>query len=151
MLSSSVAFKSSMTSQGALNTGANPISGALGTINNGGSAIVTLTVTPTATGSITNMAFVTSDLTDPNSANNTAVTTTMVWPLPFLSITNLMSNGLLQVSWPAPLSGFTLQSTTNLSTNIVWGNDTGAKVVNGTNVSVTETNIGTARFFRLTN
>lgn len=150
-LSPSVAFKSSTASQGVLNTGANPISGALGSINNGASVTVTLTVVPTAIGSITNTAIVTSDTPDANSANNTFVTATTVWPLPFLSITNLMSNGLMQVSWPAPLSGFTLQFATNLSANIVWANDSGAKVVNGTNVSVTETSIGTARFFRLTN
>lgn len=150
-LSPSVSFQSSSTTQGALNTAANPIFGLLGTINNGGSATVTLTVVPTAVGSITNTAFVTSDLTDPNAANNTALTTTTVWPLPFLSITNLMSNGLMQVSWPAPLSGFTLQFTTNITPNVDWTNDAGAKVVNGANVSVTETNIGTARFFRLTN
>lgn len=150
-LSPSVAFRSGTTSQGVLNTAASPIYGLLGTINNGASATVTLTVVPFATGSITNTAFVTSDLPDPNLANNTAVTTTTVWPLPFLSITNLMSNGLMQVSWPAPLSGFTLQFATNLSANIVWANDSGAKVVGSTNVSVIETNVGPARFFRLTN
>jgi hypothetical protein len=83
-------------------------------------------------------------------ANNSASINTTVWPLPFLSITNLMSNSLLRVSWPAPLSSFTLQFNTNLSTNL-WNNDAGAKVVSGTNVSVIETNIGTAKFFRLTN
>jgi hypothetical protein len=49
------------------------------------------------------------------------------------------------------LSGFTLQFRTDLSTNISWTNDPGSKVVSGANVSVIETNIGTARFFRLTN
>lgn len=150
MLFSSVSLKSSSTTQGSLNTGANPIIGALGTINNGASATVTLTVVPSAIGSITNVATVTSDLPDPNQGNNTTNTVTTVWPLPFLSITNLMSNGLVQISWPAPLSGFTLQFSANL-TNIVWTNDAAAEVVNGTNVSVTETNIGTARYFRLTN
>ena len=70
---------------------------------------------------------------------------------PFLSITNLMSNSLVQVSWPAPLSGFTLQFRTSLSTDVSWTNDPGTKVVKGTNVTVIETNVGTQRFFRLTN
>jgi hypothetical protein len=149
-LATGVTLKAFTATQGTV-AGVNPVIGALGPINNGASATVTLTVVSTAIGSITNRATVASDLTDPNPANNTAFTTTTVWPLPFLSITNLMSNSLLRVSWPAPLNGFTLQFTTNLSTNIFWTNDTGSKVVSGTNVSVIETNIGTARFFRLTN
>lgn len=150
-LSSSVSLKAFTTSQGILNTGANPLTGFLGTIDNGASATVTLTVIPSAIGGITNVASVTSDLPDPNQGNNTTNTVTTVWPLPFLSITNLMNNGLLQISWPAPLSGFTLQFATDLTTNTAWTNDAAAKVVSGTNVSVTETNIWTSRFFRLTN
>jgi uncharacterized repeat protein (TIGR01451 family) len=150
-LPASVMLKSATTSQGALATNANPISGALGNLNNGSSATVTLTVTPAAAGQITNIAFVGSDSLDPNLANNSVAIVTTVWPLPFLSITNLMSNGLMQVSWPAPLSGFTLQFRTDLSADFSWTNDTGNKVISGANVSVIETNIGTARFFRLTN
>lgn len=151
-LASSVILKSALASQGTLVTSANPITGNLGTINNSASASVTLVVTPNALGSITNITTVGSDLPDPNNANNLAVTATTVWPLPFLSISNLVTNGLVRISWPAPLSGFTLQFTTNLSTNnTTWTNDSASKVINGTNVSVTETNIGTARFFRLTN
>jgi uncharacterized repeat protein (TIGR01451 family) len=149
-LPSSVTLKSAATSQGTLNTNSNPVIGTLGSVNANSSAIVALTVIPHVAGLITNTASVTTDSLDSNSANNTAAITTTVWPLPFLSITNLMSNSLLQVSWPAPLSSFTLQFSTNLSTN-VWNNDASAKVVSGTNVSVIETNIGTAKFFRLTN
>lgn len=150
-LASGVTLESATISQGSLNTSENPIIGNFGTVNNGSSAVATLAVVPTAIGTITNIASVGSDLPDPNPANNTSTVTTTVWPLPFLSITNLMSNNLVQVKWPAPLSSFTLQYTTNLSPTILWTNDTGSKVVSGTNVSVIETNIGSARFFRLTN
>ncbi|HEX4265910.1 MAG TPA: DUF11 domain-containing protein [Verrucomicrobiae bacterium] len=146
-----VTLKSATTSQGTLTTNGNPISAALGSLNNGSSATVTLTVTPTAVGQLTNQAFVVTDSHDPNPANDSAAIVTTVWPLPFLTITNLMSNSLLRVSWPAPLSGFTLQFRTDLSTSASWTNDPGSKVINGTNVSVIETNIGTAKFFRLTN
>jgi hypothetical protein len=149
-LPSTVTLKSASTSQGSLNTNNNPVLGALGAINTSGSVTITLTVKPTATGVITDTASVTTDSLDSNLANNSASINTTVWPLPFLSITNLMSNSLLRVSWPAPLSSFTLQFNTNLSTNL-WNNDAGAKVVSGTNVSVIETNIGAAKFFRLTN
>jgi len=147
----SVVLKSATTSQGTLATNSNPISGTLGSIVNGASATVTLTVIPMAVGQITNSAFIGADSADPNLANNIAAITTTVWPLPLLSITNLMSNGLLQVSWPTQLSGFTLQFKGDLSTNVSWTNDPGSKVIRGSNVSVLETNIGSAKFFRLTN
>lgn len=150
LLAPTVIPQSVVISQGSLATNVNPFTGDFGTINDNSFATVTLTVRPTAIGTITNTASVGSDLSDSNPANNIATTTTIVWPLPFLSITNLMSNNLLQVSWPAPLSGFTLQFSTNLSTDL-WTSDNGMKVVNGTNVSVIETNLGGARFFRLTN
>ena len=142
---------SATTTQGSLNTSVNPIIGSLGTINGSSAAIVALTVIPHASGFITNTATVTTDSIDPNSANNTSAIVTTVWPLPFLSITKLMSNGLLRVTWPAPLSNFTLQFSTNLVPNLTWNNDPAAKVISGSNVSVIETNIGTAKFFRLTN
>jgi uncharacterized repeat protein (TIGR01451 family) len=150
-LPQSVALKSATTSQGTLSTNSSPITGALGGINNNSSATVTLTVKPTATGSITNIASVATDSLDSILDNNSAGIMTTVWPLPLLSITNLMSNGLMRISWPAPLSGFTLQYKGDLSTGIAWTNDTSTKAVAGTNVSVIATNIGTARFFRLTN
>ena len=148
-LSQSVVFKLASTSQGTLATTLNPIAGALGDIANQSSATISLTVKPIATGLITNVASVASDAIDQNTANNTATTTTTVWPLPFLSITNLMSNDLVKISWPAPLSNFTLQFAGGLTNT--WTNDTVSRTVNGTNISVIETNIGTARFFRLTN
>jgi hypothetical protein len=150
-LPGSVTLKSSATSQGSLNTNNNPVIGSLGSINANSTALVTLTVIPHASGTIVDTASVTTDSQDPNSANNSSSINTTVWPLPFLSITNLMSNDLLRVSWPAPLSGFTLQFATNLSPNIFWTNDVSAKVVSGTNVSVIETNLGMPKFFRLTN
>jgi uncharacterized repeat protein (TIGR01451 family) len=149
-LPASVTLKSATTSQGSLGTNNNAIIGSLGSLNANSSAIIALTVIPNMPGVLTNLAFVTTDSQDQNSGNNTAAIITTVWPLPLLSITNLMSNSLLRVSWPAPLSGFTLQFSTNLSPS-VWNNDASTKVINGTNVSVIETNIGTAKFFRLTN
>jgi uncharacterized repeat protein (TIGR01451 family) len=146
-----VTIKGATTSQGSLNTNGSPIFGNLGSVATGSSATVTVTVAPILTGSITDSVTVASDALDSNPGNDMATAVTTVWPLPFLSITNLTSNGLVAITWPAPLSGFTLQYRTDLSTNVTWTNDTGSKVVNGTNVSVIETNIPPARFFRLTN
>jgi hypothetical protein len=150
-LPQSVVLKSAATTQGSLTTNVSPIVGALGNLNSSNSATILLTVTPTVAGLITNTASIGSDSLDPNPANNIYSIATTVWPLPLLSITNLMSNNLVQISWPAPLSSFTLQFNTGLSANLVWTNDPAMKTMNGTNVSVIETNIGAARFFRLTN
>jgi uncharacterized repeat protein (TIGR01451 family) len=148
-LPSSVTLKSASTTAGALATNANPIIGTLGDIPNPGSAKIILTVVPTLNGTITNVASVGSDSFDANPGNNSVTTTTTVWPLPYLSITNLMSNGLVKITWPAPLSGFTLLSSTNFPTN--WTIDTASRTVAGTNISVIETNVASAKFYRLTN
>jgi uncharacterized repeat protein (TIGR01451 family) len=50
----------------------------LGHLPNGDSAIVTIVVTPTQAGTITNMASVTSDASDPDQSNNTAEKTNRV-------------------------------------------------------------------------
>jgi uncharacterized repeat protein (TIGR01451 family) len=58
----------------------------LGNIASGGNRIVTIVVTPTVTGVITNTASVISNNPDPNSANNTTSITTTVDPVANLSI-----------------------------------------------------------------
>ena len=148
-LSQSVMLKSATISQGTLTTNSFPIVGSLGDMANQSSATISLTVTPLFSGMITNVASVGSDSIDQNTANNTATTATTVLPFPFLSITNLMSNDLVKISWPAPLSNFTLQFAGDLTNT--WTNDTTPRTVSGTNISVIETTIGTARFYRLTN
>ncbi len=50
----------------------------LGSLANGGATTVTIMVTPTAAGTLTNTASVTGNETDPNSANNTATALTTV-------------------------------------------------------------------------
>jgi len=149
-LPATVALKSASTTAGTLVTNTVPITGVLGDIANAGSAKVILTVVPTVPGNILNVASVGSDTLDPNFANNSVTNTTTVWPLPFLSIANLPSNGLVRITWPAPLSNFTLLSITNLSSN-TWTIDGTSRSVSGTNISVIETNLGTEKFYRLTN
>jgi uncharacterized repeat protein (TIGR01451 family) len=70
-----VTFASSSASQGTC-SGTDTVTCNLGTINNGGGATVTIVVTPTASGTFTNTASVTSGVTDPNTANNNATAST---------------------------------------------------------------------------
>ena len=148
-LPASVTLKSASTTQGTLNTNANPITAVLGTIPVGNSAIITLTVVPQAIGTITDSATAGSDNFDPTPANNTASNVTTVWPLPILGIQTLTSNQV-KVFWPAPLSNFMLLYKSNLvSLTATWSTDLTTRVISGTNISVTETNTGTEKFFRL--
>jgi uncharacterized repeat protein (TIGR01451 family) len=148
-LPASVTLKSASTTVGTLATNSNPITGAFGDIPNTGSAKIILTVVPTVNGTITNVASVSSESFDANPGNNSVAITTTVWPLPYLSIANLMSNGLVKITWPAPLSGFTLLSSTNFPAE--WTIDATPRSVTGTNISVIETNVESAKFYRLTN
>ena len=67
--------------QGTCNQQGNqPVTCSLGTLASGATATVTIVVTPKKAGTITNSASVTSDVADPNAANNSATVTTTVSP-----------------------------------------------------------------------
>ena len=74
-LPSSTLFVSASTTQGSC-SGTSTVSCSLGTLANGGMATVTIVVTPTVEGQITNTASVTAAQVDPDSSNNTSTATT---------------------------------------------------------------------------
>ena len=76
-LPTGVTFGSATTTQGACN-GSGPAICDLGSLNAGASAVVTIVVTPTAAGQITNSATVTATESDSDSSNNSAATTTVI-------------------------------------------------------------------------
>ena len=61
-------------------SGAGTVTCALGTMSSGGRATVTIVVTPTEAGVLTNTATVTGDQADPNTGDNTATINTTVNP-----------------------------------------------------------------------
>jgi len=71
-----VTFGSAIPSQGSCSPGGGVVTCGLGSLASGGSASVTIVVTPTAAGPLLNTASVTAIETDPNAANNTATATT---------------------------------------------------------------------------
>ncbi|MBI3608409.1 MAG: DUF11 domain-containing protein, partial [Nitrospirae bacterium] len=86
-LPAGVTFVSATPTQGTC-SGTTTVTCALGTLNNGASATVTIVVKPTAAGTLSNSASVTSAVTDPNTANNSVgPVTTTVNPAADLSIT----------------------------------------------------------------
>jgi len=72
----------------------------LASIKAGGSATVTITVTPTSGGAITNTATVAGNEADPSTANNTAVATTTVVASADLSLSKTVSTGKPSVGSP---------------------------------------------------
>ena len=74
-----VSFVSATTTQGNCN-GSGPVNCNLGNLAVGGSAIITIIVTPSASGQITNSATVSASESDFDSTNNTASTTTLIQP-----------------------------------------------------------------------
>jgi len=70
-LPSTVTFGSAAASQGSCSQAAGTVTCAIGNLASGAQATVTITVTPTAAGSITNTASVAADQADPDPADNT--------------------------------------------------------------------------------
>jgi uncharacterized repeat protein (TIGR01451 family) len=78
-LPTGVTFVSATTTQGNCN-GSGPVNCNVGTLAVGGSAIITIVVTPSASGQVTNSATVSANESDFDSTNNTASTTTLIQP-----------------------------------------------------------------------
>ncbi len=146
-LPASVRLRSATTSQGTLNTNANPILGSLGTLNSGGSATITLTVVPQVPGTVTNIDSAAGDIPDAIPSNNSGSISTVIWPLPVLSIAPLTNQ--VQVSWPAVLSNFSLQFKGALAAPYNWSNVPTPPVISGTNNVVIEDITNVTKFFRL--
>jgi len=139
----------SVSPPGILTAVSNLLWGNIGTVTNGFSRQILVTVAPQVTGLITNRVSAFGSHPDPNPANNTNSTTTLVWPFPTLAI-ELVSPEEARVSWPLLLSNFTLQSKTTLSPGL-WTNDNAPRTILGPNIFITETNFDAMKFYRLTN
>ena len=87
-LPAGVTFDSATPTQGSCSEADGTVTCALGTVANEESASVEIKVTPTNAGTITNEASVTSDVADPDPADNSASAGTTVDPVADLSLTN---------------------------------------------------------------
>jgi IPT/TIG domain./Domain of unknown function DUF11. len=147
-LPASVTLKSAATTQGILSTNSNPITGALGNITNGTPVIVTLTVVPNTLGTINNTVSIGSNNPDPASGNDTFNAATTVLPLPVLTIRRA-GQSQFNISWPVALTNFGLQFNTAVNAGVPWANVATPPVISGDQNTVTETNDGGSRFYRL--
>ena len=120
-LPSGVTFGSVSTTQGSC-SGSGPVNCSIGTLAAGASSVITINVTPTASGQITNNASVTATEADPDSSNNAASLVTVIDnppPNPILLDQNLsvktVINGLNQPTTMAFIGAnefFVLERTT---------------------------------------
>jgi uncharacterized repeat protein (TIGR01451 family) len=86
-LPAGVSYQSATPSQGSCSQTSGTVTCNLGTINNAGTATVSIAVTPQSAGTITNSANVTAAPFDPSSADNSASAQTTVNPVADLSVT----------------------------------------------------------------
>lgn len=70
-------------------------------------------------------------------------------PVPFQTSIKPLGNNNLLVSWPTNATGFTLQTTTNLHSPVVWTDLTNSPAVVGVEFVMTNSIAGAARFYRL--
>jgi uncharacterized repeat protein (TIGR01451 family) len=130
-----------------LATNSNPITGNLGIFPIGAAATLLITVKPQSPGTITNTIFVTSDNPDPVPGNNTASITNSVQPLALLSIR--LATNQVAISWPAALTNYVLEYVSSINSNASWSAITTPPAISGGVSTITETNLGAAKFYRL--
>jgi hypothetical protein len=128
-------------------TNGNPITGSASSFPNGGSATLLLTVAPQSPGNILDTIKVSSDNSDPAPGDNFATINTTVDPLALLSIQQ--QTNTIKVSWPSALTNYSLQYRNDVTNGGFWSNSTAVPVISGAQKSVTETNNGSAKYYRL--
>jgi uncharacterized repeat protein (TIGR01451 family) len=138
------------TTQGTLNTNANPVTGDLGQIGVGATVRVTLTVVPQAAGVITNYVRVTGQYPDPGLANNSATNSTVVQSAqsaPILGV-QFLPPDQVRLSWPAGLTNYSLEFKSPITAND-WAPVATPPVIVGNESQVTESNNQSPRYYRL--
>jgi uncharacterized repeat protein (TIGR01451 family) len=118
----------------------------LGSVSNGAVATVTITLTPTAQGILTNVASVGSSVPDPLKGNNSGSIKTVVEAPRFSTV---VQGGNLKISWPLAATGYHLEYTTDLTPPVIWVADPQEPTIEGdqNTISIGST-IGT-KFYRL--
>lgn len=135
------------TTQGTLITNTSPITGSLGQIGVGGNVVVMLTVVPQAEVTITNIASVASQYADPAPENNSATNTTLVQPLPLLTIRRVSDR--VRITWNAALTNYGLEFNSTLPAVNQWSNLTTLPNLVGSEYQLTETNNLPMHYYRL--
>ncbi|MGH9944098.1 MAG: carboxypeptidase regulatory-like domain-containing protein, partial [Pyrinomonadaceae bacterium] len=93
ILPRSVSFNSATTTQGSCSEAGGSVTCNLGALAFGGAATVTINISPTTSGTLSNTANVTSDNPDSDNSNNSATTTTTVNPAPTFTIGGRVADG----------------------------------------------------------
>jgi uncharacterized repeat protein (TIGR01451 family) len=130
-----------------LATNGNLLTGTITNFGLGNAFVLTITVVPQVIGNMTDTISITSDNPDPVPGDNTASFTTTVEPLALLSIRLLADQ--VTVSWQVALSNYVLQFQDAFAANPQWLNVSNQPTILGGYESITETNIGSSRFYRL--
>lgn len=148
-LPASVSVVSTATSQGTVWSGDGLVTAQLGAIEVGSAATVTLTVAPQSAGVLSDTVVVTGLHPDPAPGNNTASATTTVQPLPLLSARLVFAGTRVRLAWPLVWDNYSLQFRQELGGAGSWLDVTTPPAQAGGEWTVTETNSGPARFYRL--
>jgi conserved repeat domain len=138
----------SSTSQGTLTLNTSPITASLGTINANAKATIALTVTAFSTGTAANISSAIGGYPDPQAGNNSVTTNTVIFVTPVLGMERI-SDSQLRLSWSSALSGFVLQSTTDIASSNSWENVLTEPEFIGDQKVVVETIGAGLRFYRL--
>jgi uncharacterized repeat protein (TIGR01451 family) len=142
-----VTFLSATASQGTAQRMGDSVVSSLGEIVANAAAVVSIVMTPTATGVHTNQALVAAAA--PDSAPGDNVVTTLVSVLDPPQLAAALTGNQLTFSWPATLRSFVLESTGSLNPGVNWMAVTNQGTVAGDRVVVAvDVDVG-QRYFRL--
>ena len=151
-LPAAVSFVSASATQGGVVNSSGLVTWNVGSLAPHGGARLTITVTASTAGSVTNSASAAAAETDFVPGNNSDSVIVLVTPPTAPPLSATVTNGSqLFLSWPYPSSGYGLETTTNLAPISVWVPVTNAVSNNGL-INFLILNVNTmepARFYHL--
>jgi hypothetical protein len=121
----------------------------LGSVGVGTSAMLTLTVTPTTVGVLTNHVELASSVADLDPSNNTLEQHTQATPGLEAVLNAHFDSGQLAISWASALTGYHVEYAQDLESATGWQVLSAAPVLSGDVLKVTAPVTGLRRFYRL--
>jgi len=147
-LPANVTFITNAISLGSVVRKGNTLGWTVGTLPAAAAAMLTFTVRPNATGTLTNTAVVIASKGDPYPADNTNQLFTTVLPPPTAAAG--FDEFTMSINWPIiGGEGFTVQYSDSLSPPVVWNPVTAPVTIQGSWFYVEEPLTNSCRFYRL--
>jgi uncharacterized repeat protein (TIGR01451 family) len=142
-------FVQATTTRGSFTRAADSVVFSLGRLEPGSSAVLSLTILPQMSGSVSNRVFLTAAEPDPDLGNNVLEQHTTVLEAAPTDLHLVIDGRQLVLFWPSPATGLVLESTDDLNQTRGWGLVSSNAVLEGNQFVLKLAAASAQKFYRL--